>query len=420
MTAFSRIDVESQFFLVALLFLAALCELALCLYQQVCRSGRGHRITDGVLFLIALALCAHTMTAARYREYRAALPWAAVPLAAALLIIRAVAGMRREYRESRETLSPSSVKQALDNLNSGILFADETGKTVLVNRTMGMLAGMLTGSYPQMSSELESALQAPDRNRGVEKISDSPALFRFPDGRIWRFQTMPLDEPELAGFTQTSAQDMTELYETNAQLERDNAALRVAIARLIDMKKRLTNMVPKQEALNLKIRIHDEIGASLIALSKLAVEGNQADTDAQLKILEHALIPFGSERAAIPGTFEAAQRQASEMNVSLMFDGFVPPNEDMERLISTAALECVTNCVHHAKGGSVAVKISERKSIYTVIITNDGEPPKAPIVEGGGLSALRRNVENAGGEMHLSHAPRFTLILNLPEKRPEA
>ena len=420
MTAFSLIGAESQYLLVGLLFLAAMCELALCLYQQLCRSGRGRRITDGALFLAALALCAHTMTAARYRGYHAALPWAAVPLAAALLIVRAVAGMRRAYRESREKLSPSSVKQALDNLNSGVLFADETGKAVLVNRTMGMLADTLTGSYPQTSGELESALQEPHQNSGVERISDSPALYRFPNGRIWRFQTIPLREPELSGFTQTSAQDMTELYETNAQLERDNAALRVAIAKLLDMKQRLTDMIPKQEALNLKIRIHDEIGTSLIALSKLAVEGNQADTDAQLKILEHALIPFGSERAVIPGTFEATQRQASEMNVSLMFDGFVPPNEDMERLISAAALECVTNCVHHAKGGSVMVKISERKGVYTVIITNDGEPPKAPIVEGGGLSALRGNVESAGGEMHLSHAPRFTLILNLTEKRPEA
>ena len=100
MTHFSLIAAELQYHLVGVLFLAAMCELALCLYEQICCSGWKRRAMDGALFIAALMLCAYTMTAARYPEYYAALPWLTVPLVAALLAVRAVAGMRRVHKTS--------------------------------------------------------------------------------------------------------------------------------------------------------------------------------------------------------------------------------------------------------------------------------------------------------------------------------
>ena len=35
--------------------------------------------------------------------------------------------------------------------------------------------------------------------RGVEKRAGDPALYRFPDGRIWRFRTVALDDPAQIG-----------------------------------------------------------------------------------------------------------------------------------------------------------------------------------------------------------------------------
>ena len=42
--------------------------------------------------------------------------------------------------------------------------------------------------------------------------------------------------------------------------------------------------------------------------------------------------------------------------------------------------------------------------------------PDGPVREGGGLSALRRQVEAAGGGMRIESAPRFSLILELVEE----
>lgn len=413
MTAFSLLSAARQHLLVELMFFVTLGQLALCIYQQICRASYKRRILDGALF--AALLCLNTyLLAVSSRRYPAAFPWILLLLASAFVFIHAVMGIRREYRISRQRLSPSSIKQTLDNLNSGILFADDKGRVILVNYRMGKLAVALTGSYPQMLCDIHEALDQTDCV--AERISNAPALYRFPDGRIWRFRTAPLTEPELAGFTQTTAQDVTELYHANIQLEQENAALRITINKVRLMLDRVADRVREQETLSLKMRVHNEIGTSLIALSELM---NGGDADAQLHVLQKAVSLFAGGNPTLPGTLEDVRQEAVEMRVRLVVEGMIPRDEEVESLIAAAVRECVTNCVRHARGSVVMIRITEQAALFTVTITNDGEPPTAPIVEGGGLSSLRNSVEEAGGEMYLSHAPHFALILNLKGGRPE-
>ena len=416
MTAFSLLPPTAQHLLAELLFFCAMAQLAHCVYRSIAGSAPRRRVPEWAGFAVLFALCAHATAAMDYPDYPCALPWL---LFAALILfvpIHALRGIRQAVRESRQTLSPASVRQALDNLDSGILFADATGRTVLVNRTMNRLAETLTGSDPQMLGELEAALRAPGADSGVEKLSDAPTLCRFPDGRVWRFQTVPLSDPALAGFTQTTAQDLTEPVEINERLARENAALHEANLKMNRMLARIADRIREEETLNLKMRIHDEIGSSLIALSELAAGGDTTDTDRQMRTLQDAVRCFSGSRGALPDACEDVCRRAEEMKVSLTLDGYLPESENAARLIVAAARECVTNCVRPAQGSRVSVAIRSRSGVCTVTITNDGAAPTGPITEGGGLSALRRSVERAGGEMHIAWSPRFALILNLPER----
>ena len=419
MTAFSALAGALRHLLAVLLFFAATAQLANCLFHRLCRSPLRRRIAEDAGFALLFAACVLVTAALDAPGRAAAFPWILPALLTALAAVHAAVGIARTRRSSRRTLSPDSVRQALDNLNSGILFADATGRTVLVNRTMYRLAEALLGSDPQLLDELMAALDAPDPARGVEKRAGEPALYRFPDGRIWRFRSVALDDPALEGFTQTTAQDVTELAEVNAGLERENAALNEANAKMRRMLARIADRIREEESLNLKMRIHNEIGTSLIALSELAADGAQADADRQMETLRSAVRCFSDDRSAMPDAFEDVCRQAEEMKVKLTLDGYLPENETVARLIVAAARECVTNCVRHAQGKHIHVRLTERSKICTAVITNDGAPPDGPVREGGGLSALRRSVERAGGEMHVAHSPRFALILNLPEKETE-
>ena len=412
MTAFFLTNGPARHLLTVVLFAAVILQLALCLYQHVCHIGLGRRSIDGAILLLSIAACAFLMEA-NHNVPELARPWSILPVAIVLLIIHALAGLRRTYRESREILSLSSVRETLDNLNSGILFADEDRRVILVNHVMGELLAGLTGSYPQMLDDLSGALKM------TEPLSDASCMYRFPDGRIWRIQTLPLKEPELIGYTQTLAQDLTELYAVNSQLADENAELRQVIEetkRMIDL---VEERVREQETLDIKVQVHNDIGKSLIALSEL-MKGGVRDRDEQLHTLHTAVSLFAGVSPSLPGTLEEVRREAEEMRITLLLEGMLPRNGDVEALIAAAARECVTNCVRHANGSSVTVKIDEHDGLYTIVITNDGDPPEGPIREGGGLGSLRRRVEAAGGEMHVSHFPAFALILNLTEGRPES
>ena len=50
-------------------------------------------------------------------------------------------------------------------------------------------------------------------------------------------------------------------------------------------------------------------------------------------------------------------------------------------------------------------------------VTNDGIKPEKEIVEGGGLSTLRRRVERIGGFMRIDSKPQFVLTVTVPKEK---
>ena len=418
MTAVVNLSQEQRLLLAGALFLAAISVFALCLYQHFCRSSLKLRAYNDALFAVVFVLCALYTASVRKQSLNLSMPWIIIPTVSFFAAAYSVVGLRREYREKKHRLSPASVKEALDNLNMGLLFADETGKTVLVNKAMASLYSAITGNYPQTLQELTSGLSDP-LGDAVELIDKDYGLYRFRDGSVWSFQTVSLSDSDLCGFTQTMALNMAELYEANRQLEAENESLRSAIARMRKMLDRVAERSKEQETLNLKMRIHNDIGASLVSLSRLMEENDLTDTEAQIEILENAASFFAGGASAQSETLEDVFRQAEKLGVRLEISEDVPPNPALESIIASAIKECVTNCARHARGKNVSARITERGGIFTATITNDGEPPRGPIKEGGGLSSLRKKIEGAGGKMYIETLPAFALIVSLSEKELE-
>ena len=414
MTDFMYLLPSARYALSGILFLAVMGELALCLYKYSCRGKVKYCCVNIVFFFLLLLFLSYVTAAASGKACEIHLPWLVIPLVGVVVLVHAAFGILNEYSQSKKQISTLSVKQALDNLNSGICFADKRGKIILINYKMRNLIHSLAGIYPQMLEEIQSAL-----TENALQIEENPALYRFPDGKIFRFHTAHLTDPSLQGFTQTTAQDVTQLYEANRKLSDANLALQRTNNRLKKMYRRLADRIREQETLNLKMRIHDNIGTSLIAISDILGGDTKEDAEAQLAILQNAVRYFSSDRPAPVGTLEELRLKAAQMKVTLHLSGFLPNDETAESLIVSAVRECVTNCVHHAKGRNVFVKIVEHAGVYTVTITNDGEAPQEKIKEGGGLSALRQSIESAGGEMYISHSPCFALIFNLQRKEQE-
>ena len=422
MKAFSLLSIGFKSAISTCLFLALTALLILILYQIGTGGREGLRLKNIMLFIFGIVLLSLSTAAAMPPAGREpiylSLPWAFLLLFSAVLVIYSALGIRYERRIGRDRISPFSIKLALDNLGTGILFSDEGGRTVLLNRSMEALLFELMGKYPGELEEIREALLSPPEGSGVERLGEAPYFYRFRDGRIYRILSVPLIYPDTEGFIQTSAYDVSEVYEGNIKLREDNEALRVTNEKLRLMYERLADRIREEEALNLKMRVHNDIGVSLIALSELLESGGGKAVDRDLETLQNA-VSFLSGRAKGEGgkSLEAAIAKASEMKLSVLVDGSLGAESEAEEIVSYALSECCTNLVRHAGGKTLFLQIEENDAGFTVTIKNDGKKPEGEIREGGGLSSVRKKLEDSGGSMRVLSKPEFALILELPRKR---
>lgn len=414
MTGFLSLPPELRLGITGFMFLAECGELAFLLICFFAGVKWQKCVKEGLFFAGLLLMLSWLAMPVHGKDISGALheiPWALPAGIACIVLIRAGYGVWVEYRHSRSRLSGYAVKQALDNLKSGILFADKTGRIILINYTMEHLVSGLTGSSPQMLYELADALEH-KTGKIVPGRWENARVYEFPDGQMWRFQMASLKKEEIAGFIYVMAQNVTEPMEYNSRLEAENDALRRTNEELQKMYERLADRIREQETLNLKIRVHNDIGTSLVAISELLENGGSGEVDEQLGVLQNAVGYLGT---GAPGeTMEDIRRQAEGMHVKLVVEDSKLKDVRSEGLLALVARECVTNCVKHAGGDEVHVRIERCGDWLEAVYTNNGKVPEHQIKEGGGLLALRRKIEDYGGQMRVAYEPIFALTVELP------
>ena len=142
MTQFSLLAPEWRLLLAGLLFIAAVAELALCIYQYVSTHKIKHCIKDAIVF-VQLLLMISLITAFAGPDVvgdMIKIPWLLIPAVAIAVFVRLFFGFRREKKRDEKRLTPFAVKQALDGLSEGVCFADQDGRLLLVNAKMEVLA----------------------------------------------------------------------------------------------------------------------------------------------------------------------------------------------------------------------------------------------------------------------------------------
>lgn len=327
-------------------------------------------------------------------------------------------------RCNRARIGRRSIKESVDKLPIGVCFAGENGALVLCNRQMQRLYRRLAGADLQRLSELRRAVARP--GDGILTLDAGAHILRFPEGRAWQFTERLVTDAYGRRYTQALAQDVTELADRRARLERENAALLDANARMRKLYRELGDVVREEETLAMKMRLHDEIGAGLLLARRALEEG------APLAALQRC----GAAWATIAGMLRAAEtgdgaagepdspgrklaeltRAAAGIGVRIAIKGALPESAAAAQLTIAAIRTCATNAARHARADQLFVEIRESGDAIAVAIENSGDAPEGEIVEGGGLSDLRRRTERAGGMMLVDSLPAFRLTLTLPKE----
>ena len=319
--------------------------------------------------------------------------------------------------KNRKTINQSSIKEAFDNLPTGVCFFNEAGLPVLCNYAMHRFSFAVCGKDVQFITDLESFLS--DDFVPVAEVRKDGKVFILDDGSAWQLEKRTFTHESGESYTQYIAADVTDLQKNRVELTKENEQLRKVQAELKRLSANVVAVTREEEILNTKMRVHDEMGKCLVAAQKyLKTDCTESIPDSLAAAWQRAvsMLKYSNDT---PDEDMLLQIRKTCAYVKLAFiqTGDLPKQERVAYLLTCAVRECVTNAVRYAEATELNAAFTENETEATVTVTNNGRIPEREIVEGGGLSTLRRRVERAGGIMTVQSFPEFRLTVTVPKEK---
>ena len=374
----------------------------------------------GALFLLCAATYVTLQLDSRLTDTRhppgLPIPYA-VPAAVSVASIALGACLFLSETGSRKTIGNASIKEAFDNLPTGVCFFNESGFPVLCNHAMSRFSFAVCDKDVQFISDIEGCL-ADGFSPSAGVVRDK-SVFVLPDGQAWHLEKRTFPQKSGDVYTQFIAADVTELHRNRVKLQSENDHLRRVQRDLQTLSANVVAATREEELLNTKMRVHDEMGRCLLEARKYLRDGcEETIPDSLVTSWSRAvsMIKYSNE-ATEEDMLSQIRKTCESVRMSFIQTGSLPKDEAAAYILTCAVRECVTNAVRYAGATELYAVLTEDESTATVSVTNNGSPPEREITEGGGLSTLRRRVERAGGTMKVTSLPSFCLRVTVPLER---
>ena len=425
MRSFYLSSTAAQSILLAALFLTLILSLFLLIVSFTGYRDKRNRYMNMPIFLFLFILLSE-LTDAFSRmnkglEYKTWLPlplwllWCIVAAADFLLIWEIV----RLRRLKRQELSRDSVKQAIDLLPSGICYFAPSGSVKLCNMQMHILFRTLSQSDLQTLTELQDALAHCDAGSGVIRLSHERQTYLFPDGKAWRYRQNVVTDEDGAVYTETIFSDMTELYHKKLELKEQIKQLNAISHELKLLSDNVLILTREKEVLSAKTKLHDYMGAGLIAMRQILRHNQTEEAANAIELLRQAVSAIKNDNTYPQGRSEldGFMHDAEAIGIKVNLSGELPEQEELRCVMILAMRECLTNSVRHAGATALHVAVEKNGDSFSMKITNDGKAPETEVVPKGGLHNLYRHIADCGGTMEIQWKPVFVLTVVLPETK---
>ena len=366
-------------------------------------------------------------------------PWIIVALVIVVIFAAEVLCLVAVNRAGRDKLSPGSVKESLDALPDGVCFFSEDGRILLSNRRMQHISSDITGIGILNGEKLWRCIE----EKSVKTDVSDGLVILTSDSKVWNVRRSEI-EAEGNRINEIVALDVTEQYELRRELEERNERLNSVNERLRIFSRDMSRLTAEKELLDAKIKVHDDLGRSLLAFrAYLTAEPSKRDRSKLLPLWRYVISVMKKETAPSE-EWGAIEKTAESLHIQIEINGDLPAgladlpvSGEVRSAIMAAIRECLTNTARHARGDRLFVLIkcgAEQGADHAstsgsssasgtapcddaphgirIEITNNGRAPLVPIQEAGGLSNLRHMVERAGGIMTIESSPQFLLRLD--------
>lgn len=331
------------------------------------------------------------------------LPWFVWVLALLVFSFAALWSIHLNIRYSRTHITPFAIKLCGDKMSCGICYWADNGRVIFFNDCMNRLCLAITGSQLLNGNSFRDAVSGGSRVVGTE---------------VWSFT---FRDVTLGGrlLHEMVALDITETYAKTESLRRGNERLARMTEELKTFSLRIDDVVRRQEILQAKINIHDEMNHLML----ITVAADQDDTEALDRIFtqwqKNALILcMEAEEPSEQNAVEKLEQFAQLLGIMLHWNGSMPAalTENQQALFFTAAQEAVVNAVKHGEAERVDISFTESGTGIGCAFENNGRIPAGGIRFTGGLANLSLLAAEQEAVLSAETGETFKLQLLFPKK----
>lgn len=337
------------------------------------------------------------------------------------------------YKKSRDMITTRSIKESIDLLPDGVCFSTDRGMPILMNSRMRQLCTEFTGEGLMDTEKFWRDLRDGNVRKGIRPLKQREAAFIDTNGQVWDFRRSRLSYGG-EKVTEISAVNITTQYHLHKELVARYERLNDVNSRLHHFSEEVEKVTREKEILAAKIKLHDEIGRSLLILRSYLTETPEKSTQTETpeksaqteKRDRSRLLPLwqyivtsmqeGTILKEREDSLLLLKKEAADFNVDIFLEGLLPANPSVRNVIFAAVRECAGNTAKHARGDRLFITIHDTEENTEVFVTNNGNAPGGSIHETGGLKNLRKMVEERGGSMQIKSSPVFVLHLCFPER----
>ena len=201
-------------------------------------------------------------------------------------------------------------------------------------------------------------------------------------------------------------------------LKEENQKLQEMSVAMKELSKNVITLTREEEMLSMKMRVHDNLGYSVLAAQRMLIRESEADRDIFRSQWKQTLDLLNKDNKSVEGEqlHRQVQERAKTLGVKIIYTGEKVWESHISELMDTILLEALSNCVRHAGASELYVKSSSEEQEWIIVITDNGQKTEKNVKEGGGLSGIRKRVEQYGGTLRISAKSKFSIIVKIPKE----
>jgi signal transduction histidine kinase len=354
---------------------------------------------------------------------------AAYSLSLMILLVSSIWLTVKIHRELRSSISNLSVKQALDSLDTAVLFYRKSGHILMQNEKMQELMQKTAGRVffnGKLYLEKIRNEELGTRNEFIVRVADtvtphSSLLTPHSHEREWLFAARKIRAGRIA-VTQLTATDVTEQNRENRLLREKHRELEQRQKQLKAFIKNIEESCRLENLLRIRTELHDTHNAKLTTLLQYLRYG-QLPQNESFDALSASVLRGIKEPVAAPADPQAMLDgligNYGRKGVQISLSANLPPTPDTALALAQILQEAAANAVTHGYANEVCADITDGGGYTAMRVTDNSTLPLYEITEGSGIAGMRLRAEKLGGSLSIDTSPRFTLTVNIPKGSEE-